>query len=100
MEVLGVAEAWVLGGDQGQPGEAGKMDSLQIHFILGCRYQFCGSGIIAAPGFSQSRYLSNECAVRERVDNGPVECGYGHWGGLPRLKSRRTLPSQVRECCD
>ena len=31
VEVLGVAEAWVPGGDQGQLGEAGKLDALKFN---------------------------------------------------------------------
>ena len=40
VEVLGVAEAWVPGGDQGQLRKAGELDS--INFISNFHYQFCG----------------------------------------------------------
>ena len=93
---MGVAEAWVLGGDQGQLRQAGKNQIVdyRLHIFVCCYYQFCNLHNSYRP-IILLRYLSYECAVREGADDGPAECRNGHWGGLPRIKSCWTLPSQV-----
>ena len=97
VEVLGVAEAWVPGGDQGQLRKAGELDS--IIFTSNFHYQFCGHIWMWSPDFLETSVIY-ECSVRERANDGPAECGYGYGGGLPRIKSCRTLPSQVGERSD
>ena len=80
MEVLGVAEAWVLGGDQGQLGQAGKTNTLNMNQIE------LALLILVSPRFSQDiSYLIYKCAVREGANDGSVECGYGNRGGIPRI---------------
>ena len=75
MEVLGVAEAWVFGGDQGQLGKAGKLDSFKFHFKLGCYYQFCGSSIQADPVFSGDIcHMNVQCVFSGDICHLNVQC--------------------------
>ena len=79
-----------------------------IHFLYGCiGFNLNQIGFVLLwlwlsklSPYSLKISVIYECAVREGANDGSVECGDGHWGGIPRLKSCWTLPSQVVDRID